>query len=206
MRIRSIARFALATAAAGSVLAGIAVAADAPDVKRLGKTVSQFRDETIQVVVSWKYPSLHPDERWTFFETWMMPPGKGTVEVNREDVSLFLPDGTRLPLPSQKKLAEGLPDIRRVLGVGEVSRDPMEGYFRSRTRLVRIGFHEIPATILTFDFRGLGPTDCGYGDLFFEHPKGKWEPGIYTLAIKNKELDVKLPMPIGIEGELERVK
>jgi hypothetical protein len=191
----------------GLLLAAVAArAVDSPNVKRLGKTIAQYEDDKIQVAVSWKYPQLHPEEKWTYFETWMKPAGNKPLDINREDVALFLPDGTRLNLPSQKKLAEGLPDIRRVLAVGDVSRDPMEGYFRARDRAVRIGFQEVPGTAITFDFRGLGPRDAGYGDLFFENPKGKWEKGIYTFSIQNKDVDVKLPIPIGIEGELERVK
>jgi len=186
--------------------AAAARAVDSPNMKRLGKTIAQFKDDTVQMAVSWKYPQLHPEERWTFFETWIKPAGNKPLNINREDVSLFLPDGTRLNLPSQKKLTEGLPDIRRVLAIGEVSREPMEGYFRARDRVVRFGFQEVPGTLLTFDFRGLGPRDAGYGDLFFENPKGKWEKGIYTLSIQNKEIDVKVPMPVGIVGELERVK
>jgi hypothetical protein len=208
MRNSTIVRFALALAllALPLGLPGHARAAEeAQTVKRLGATIARYRDKNIQVAVSWKYPQLHPDEAWTYFETWIMPL-VGSVEVDREDVSLFLPDGTRLNLPSQKKVTEGFPDIRRVVGIGEVSRDPMEGYFTSRRSLVRIGFQEVPQTFLTYDLRGLGPFECAYGDLFFENPKGKWEPGIYTLAIQHTGLDVKIPMPIGIKGELERIK
>jgi len=205
MRHRPIARLAAGLAIC-LLAAGTARAADEPNTRRLGKTIAQFKDDNIQVAVSWKYAQLHPDEKWTYFETWVMPLKGGGTEINREDISLFLPDGTRLPLPSQKKLAEGLADIRRVLSIGDVSRDPMEGYFGSRRIVVRLGFHEIPGTLLTYEMRGLGPYDCGYGDLFFENPKGKWEKGIYTLAIQHKGLDVKVPLTIGIEGELERVK
>jgi len=206
MRHRPVVRFSLAALGVGLLAGGLAVAADEPATRRLGKTVAQYRDDGIQVAVSWKYTQLHPDEKWTYFELWVMPLSGGGVEIDREDVSLFLPDGTRLPLPSQKKLAEGLPDIRRVVTGGDVSRDPMEGYFNSRRALTRIGFQEIPGTFLVYDSRGLGPYLCGHGDFFWENPKGSWAPGIYTLAIQHKGLDVKIPMPIGIEGELERVK
>lgn len=208
MKNRPIVCSALAVAVLGVAFlaAGRTRAADEePPLKRLGKTLARYRDKSIQVAVSWKYANLHPKEAWTYFETWIMP-FAGGVEINREDVSLFLPDGTRLNLPSQKKVTEQFPDIRRVVTVGDISRDPMEGYFISRRSLVRIGFQEVPGTFLTYDLRGLAPFDCAYGDLFWENPKGSWEKGIYTLAIQHTGLDVKIPMPIGIEGELERVK
>ena len=208
MRNRPVVRFALVLALLGgplSLVGGTGAADEEPLVKRLGKTVARYRDKNIQVAVSWKYPNLHPKEAWSYLETWIMPL-VGSVEVDREDVALFLPDGTRLNLPSQKKVTEGFPNIRQVVTVGDISRDPMEGYFISRRSLVRIGFQEVPGTFLTYDLRGLAPFDCAYGDLFWENPKGSWENGIYTLAIQHTGLDVKIPMPIGIEGELERIK
>ncbi len=202
MRVRSI----LVAAAAGLLLSGLSLAVDSPNVKRLGATVAQYKDKVFQVAVSWRYPQLHPEERWTFFETWMMPIGKGGVTVNREDVSLFLPDGTELPLPSQNRLNTDFPDIRRVATVGDVNRDPMEGYFRTRDGILRIGFQEVPGTFIAYNERGMAPHFAAFGDLYFENPKGKWEKGIYTFSVKNKEVDAKIPMAIGITGDLERVK
>lgn len=51
------------------------------------------------------------------------------------------------------------------------------------------------------DFRvcALGCRDAAFGDLFFENPKGTWEKGAYTLEIKNKEIDVKIPIALGPE-------
>ena len=196
----------VATLAAGLLLSGLSSAVDSPNVKRLGATIAQFKDDAFQLAVSWKYPQLHPEERWTFFETWMMPIGKTPVSINREDVSLFLPDGTRLPLPSQNRLNKDFPDMRRAVTIGNVVRDPMEGYFTTRNGLIRIGFQEIPGTFVTFDERGIATNWAATGDLFFENPKGKWDKGIYTLTVKNKEVDANVPMPIGITGDLERVK
>ncbi|MFI5181667.1 MAG: hypothetical protein ACHQPI_09770 [Thermoanaerobaculia bacterium] len=196
----------VASIASGFLLSGLSSAVDAPNVKRLGKTIGQYKDDVIQVAVSWRYAQINPKERWTFFETWMMPAGNNGLDINREDIALYLPDGTRIPLPSQKTLTEGLPDIRRVETIGDVTREPMEGYFTSRNGLLRLGFHEIPGTAITFDSRGIPSRWATYGDLFFPNPTGKWEKGIYTFTVKNKQVDVKIPMPIGIEGELERVK
>jgi len=174
-------------------------AAEESNLKRLGKTVAQFRDDKIQVAVSWKYPSLHSDEKWSFFEMWAMPVGNPPVKINREDVTLFFPDGSRINLPNQKALTKGLPDIRRVLSVGNVSRDPMGAYFWARQRLYRLGFHEIPTSAIAFDFCALGSRDAAFGDIFFENPKGTWEKGTYTLEIKNKQIDVKIPIVLGVE-------
>jgi hypothetical protein len=187
----------LFAAITGSLLFGT-LASGTPTVKLLGKTVAQFKDDKIQVAVSWKYPAFHAEEKWAFFETWAMPLGNPPVRINREDISLFSPDGTRISLPNQKELTKGLPDIRRALDIGDVARDPMGGYFWSRQRTYRLGFHEVPATITAFDFCALGPGDAACGDLFFENPKVAWEKGTYTFEIKNKEIDVKIPITLGL--------
>ena len=96
--------------------------------------------------------------------------------------------------------------MRWVKKVGNLVRDPMGEYSNFRNGTLRIGFKEVPGTFVTQDERGIPPNWAAVGDLFFENPKGKWEPGIYTLSVKNKEIDAKVPMEIGITGELERVK
>jgi hypothetical protein len=44
------------------------------------------------------------------------------------------------------------------------------------------------------------------GDMYFESPRDRWEPGIYTLVIESKNVHVRLPLALGIDGPLERVK
>lgn len=200
MSFKTLHRFLPAALVLGLFFAAVSAwAVDPPSVKRLGQTVSQFKDEKIHVAVSWKYPTFHPDEKWIYIETWAMPAGNAPVGIKREDISLVLPDGTRIKLPDQKSMTNGLPDIRRVLAVGEASRDPMSAYFWARQRLFRMGFHEVPATSIAFSFLGLGSRDAAYGDLFFENPKGKWEKGTYTFEIKSQGIEVKIPIPLGTE-------
>lgn len=91
-----------------------------------------------------------------------MPVGDSPVKISRGDISLSFPDDTRINLPDQKTLTGSLLNVRRVLGVGEASRD------------------------------------AARGDLFFENPKGKWESGTYTLEIKNKGINVKIPISLGV--------
>ncbi len=176
-----------------------------PHVKRLGKTVVEWKDDLIHLVVGFKHANAHLDKKWILFETAHTAEGK-PLEIWREDVSLMTPDGTRLGLPSQKRMAQGIPDLRRMLNEASVQRDPIDGYFPSATRLERLGFFAIPGENLVFDKVNVNHQTLAMGDLFFESPKDRWEPGLYTLWIENKELHVRLPIPLGIEGPLERVR
>jgi hypothetical protein len=179
---------------------------DSPNVKKLGRTVVRFKDDTLQVVVGYKHAQIHLDSPWILLQTCLSASGGQPVEIFREDVSLILPDGTRVPMPSQRKMAQGLPDLRRMLNQARVIRDPLGGYFPGRTREERLGFFAVPGEQIVFDRVTVNHETLAWGDLFFESPKGRFEPGIYTLIMENKLAHVRLPLALGIEGDLERLK
>jgi hypothetical protein len=188
--------------AAGTLAADL----ESANVKKLGRTVVRFRDDKLQVVVGYKHAQFHLDSRWILLETCLSASGSQPVEIFREDVSLILPDGTQVSLPSQKKMAQGLPDLRRMLNQARVTRDPLGGYFLGRTREERLGFFAVPGEAIVFDRVTVNHDTLAWGHLFFESPTGRFEPGIYTLVLENKLAHVRLPLALGIERDLERVK
>jgi hypothetical protein len=188
--------------AAGTLAADL----ESANVKKLGRTVVRFKDDWLLVVVGYKHAQLHLDSRWILLQTCLSATGNQPVEIFREDVSLILPDGTRVPMPSQKKMAQGLPDLRRMLNQARVIRDPLGGYFPGCTREERLGFFAVPGEQIVFDRVTVNHDTLAWGDLFFESPKGRFEPGIYTLVLENKLAHVRLPLALGIEGDLERLK
>jgi len=179
---------------------------DSPHVKKMGRTVSRYRDDVLLVVIGYKHAQYHLDSRWILLETCISATGSEIVEIDREDIALFGPDGTRMPLPSQKRMARGIPDLSRMLMQARVGRDPLGGYFPGRIREERLGFFCVPGEGIVFDQVTVDRDTLAWGHLFFESPKGRFEPGIYTLAIENKVAHVRLPLALGIEGTLERTK
>lgn len=196
--LAGLAALVLASAAAADV--------EGPNVKRLGRTVMRWRDETLQVVVGYKHAQLHLDKKWILLETYLSATGNRPIEVWREDVSLQMPDGTRLSLPSQRRMGEGIPDLRRMLSEAKVQRDPLGSYFPGAVREERLGFFAIPGEDIVFDKVVVNSLILAWGDLYFESPKDRWEPGIYTLVIESKSVHVRLPLALGIDGPLERVR
>lgn len=179
---------------------------EAPNVKKMGRTVSRYKDDVLQVVVGYKHAHYHLDSRWILLETCISATGGQPVEIYREDVALLGPDGTRMPMPSQKKMAQGIPDLSRMLNQARVVRDPLGGYFPGRIREERLGFFCVPGEGIVFNQVTVDHETLAWGHLFFESPKGRFEPGIYTLVMENKAVHVRLPLALGIEGTLERVK
>ncbi len=179
---------------------------DFPNVKKMGRTVSRFRDDVLQVVVGYKHAHSHLDSPWILLEACISATGGEPVQIYREDVALFGPDGTRMSMPSQKRMAQGIPDLRRMVLQARVVRDPLDGYFPGRSREERLGFFCVPGEGIVFDQVTVDRDTLAWGHLFFESSKGRFEPGIYTLVMENKVAHVRLPLALGIDATLERTK
>jgi hypothetical protein len=204
---RRLARAWLAVAALSGIgVAGIGADLESPNVKKLGRTVSRYKDDVLQIVIGYKHAQHHLESRWILLETCISATRGPAVEIFREDVALIAPDGTRMPMPSQRRMAEGNPDLRRMLLQARVIRDPLGGYFPACFREERLGFFAVPGEAIVFDQVTVDRDTLAWGDLFFESPKGRFEAGIYTLVVENKSVHVRLPLALGIEGSLQRVR
>lgn len=191
-------------------LPAAAPAAAAPEkeekspVRRLGKTVVEWKDGTIQVVMSYRWAnSSYQKERWLFFETGVMAMSGKPVTVAREDVSLVLPDGTSIPMPSQKTMGEDNREVVRQLNTARASRDPITGYFVGADREERMGFFTVPGANIVFQEFNVDFRRVALGDIFFTTPTGLWKPGTYRLVIRNKDVSVSLPFDLPA-GELKK--
>lgn len=193
-------------AALGLAAPGAADVEGGPNVTRLGRTVMRWRDDAVQVVVGYRHAQAHLDRKWILLDTGLTVWSGKAVEVFREDVWLVMPDGKRLPLPSQRRMAEGIPDLRRMLSEARVQRDPLNGYFPGAVREERLGFFAIPGEEIVFDKVAFNSRTLASGDIYFESPKATWQPGIYTLVIENRDVHVRLPLTLGIDVPLERVR
>ncbi len=160
----------------------------------------------MQVVVGYRHAQAHLDQKWILLDIGLTVWSGKPVEVFREDVWLVMPDGKRLPMPSQRRMAEGIPDLRRMLNEAKVQRDPLNGYFPGAVREERLGFFAVPGEEIVFDKVAVNSRTLASGDVYFESPNATWEPGIYTLVIENRDVHVRLPLTLGIDVPLERVR
>ncbi len=184
-----------------ALLVGLPGAAAEPEkgknaVRQLGRTVAQWKDDVVQVVVSYKWTGSHLDEPWMLLDSRISATGSAPFDLDREDISLEMPSGARIPLPSQVEAVKGMPDMQARLQMASVVPDPLNGYFPSAVREERLGFFEIPCTLVVFDRAGVSHRLLVTGWLLFRSPTGKWEPGTYTLVVKNKAVDVRLPFTL----------
>ncbi len=162
--------------------------------KRLGKTVVGWKDGTVHIVVGYKWANANfESEPWLLFEVGVLATSGKPVTINREDVSLLAPDGTQVYMPGQKRMAAEVPEIRKFVQQAQVMSDPITGYFPAPRVEKPLGFFTIPGENIVFDEVTVDTRVLARGYLFFPGPSGKWPPGTYTLLVKNKDVDVKLP-------------
>lgn len=173
----------------------VSIAAEPGDslVLRKGKTVVQYEDEKAQIDISYRHLDTHRDTEWMLLDFYVRALGKAGFSIAREDVTLVVPGGNRLNLPTQKKLGEEFKDIRRFRLQVDISRDPLEGYFKGYIRSQPLKFFTIPGEGIVFDEVSVGMVSLVFGDLYFKSPEGKWADGTYKLEIRNKDLDVSIP-------------
>jgi hypothetical protein len=167
-------------------------AGSGPEVRRLGRTVTQFRDGDVRAVISTKYAANHLNRAWTVLEICVAAETGKPVVIGREDVSLLARDGTVIPLPTQKAMSLGLPDVRNVLQTARIMTDPIVGYFPFSDHERELKFFTIPGERIVLDEEVVSMTRLARGWLFFPSPAGKWD-GLYELVIKNRDLNVRIP-------------
>jgi hypothetical protein len=198
-RIVGVLLLAAAFGAAGDAL-------ESKHVKRLGERVLQYKDDVIQLVVGYRYAANSMNQKWILFDTYLTPVWNRPLAFEREDFSLVTPDGARLNLPTQKRFAEDVSDVQRIEHLAAIQSDPLEGYFPFRRSSEEIRFFVGPGGGVVRPELIVGTLQMAHGPLYFASPKGTWAPGVYTLVVKNRDVDLKLPLPLGVEGPLERVK
>lgn len=185
-------------AAAMLAVSTIAFAAEPGDslVLRKGKTIVQYEDEKAQIDISYRHLDTHRDTEWMLLDFYVRALGTKSFSIAREDVTLVVPGGDRLNLPTQKKLGEEFKDIRRFRLQVDISRDPLEGYFKGYVRSQPLKFFTIPGEGIVFDEVSVGNASLVFGDLYFKSPTGTWADGTYKLEIRNKDLDVSIPFMV----------
>ena len=190
----------------GAVLAlGISAAAvpllaeENGEVTQKGQYVMQWKDPKTQVVIGLRFANSRFPSPWLMIEANIAATGNTPIRIDREDVNLVVPGGTRINLASQKAFAESGPNANRLFEEAAITRDPLEGYFVGPYRHTRLGFFAPPTEQIVFDQVTVDRNTIAQGYLMFHAPGDKFPAGRYVLEIYNKDVDVKLPfmLPAG---------
>jgi hypothetical protein len=195
-------RFALRLALFGVIgavgvagAAGVQAQEDAffPNTEALGRAAVEYRDDEIHVVAAYYHSQRNHDSRWLLIQAGLSTTRNLTID--RENIALITPDGRRLQLPLQARVAQEVQNIRPVVQSAVVNRHNVLSYFRLQSwaepmRLFSLSSGAVLTNFVTDTHR------VAYGDLLFENPRGLWERGTYSLVIERDGVRAVLPVEL----------
>lgn len=197
---------ALAAATLLTLLPRVAPAADAepasfPSVDHPGRNVVRYDDGKLRIVVGYRHAAENHGRRWIGFDLGASGPG-GQVMIHREHLSLVGPDGTRVPLATQRELATELRPFERIRTEMNVAGDPIDGYFSGPQRRDPIEFFKDPSGPgVVLDQFAVDQMTYALGRIWFRSPTEGFAAGLWVLEIRSRELDVRIPIELVTDAE-----
>jgi hypothetical protein len=160
-----------------------------PCVRRLGRTVTEFRDNHVEAVIGTRYSSLHPDRDWIVVDLRVRALGPAPVEISRRDISLTRPDGSKLGLPGREEVSDEISNIGRAMIAASAVEDSLDEYLPRSHPLDLIPF----VTRSMLESVVLEAGRVASGKLLFRVPRGTRIPSQYTFGVSTGDLDVRIP-------------
>lgn len=163
-------------------------------VRSLGRALSEFKDDRIQVVVSYAQSQVDHGSRWLLIEFGAL--ARTRMAIERWRIELVTPDGRVIPhaMPARVRAAD---DLRGLLLQSAPSRTrlywylPYDGLCCPESFRVATGGFYARDEIMKVDSRG--PV---WADLLFESPTGSWENGIHAVVIPYDGKEAVLPIEL----------
>ena len=164
-------------------------------VHTLGRALSEYKHDGLQVVAAYYYSQSNHDFPWLLIEVGAL--AREATEIDREQIELITPSGRVVRLAAQARWAK---DSRRnalLLQQATVSRHQVSSYFPTpyQTQALRF-FTRPPNDGLVQQKLHLLPYELGLGDLLFESPTGLWDEGTYALVIRYSGAEAMLPIDL----------
>ncbi len=164
-------------------------------VRTLGRALSEFNDDRIQVAAAYYYSQANHDSRWLLIELGAM--GRNTTTLKRDQIELVTPTGRVVHLATQTRWAEDSTRNALLLQQAAPSRHPVESYFKPTNGRTGLRFFTRPpgnGTVL--EFVDLLPNQLALGDLLFESPTRLWDKGTYALVVRYDGAEAVLPIEL----------
>lgn len=161
-------------------------------VRTLGRALSEYRDQRIQVVAAYYYSQVNHDNPWLLIEIGAM--GEDSLEIERGDIELVTPGGRVVPLASQVRWRSDVRRNRLLLQQTEPLRHPVNTYFMPATGQHRFAFFTLTGTVQNVAI--IRPKELLLSDLLFESPTRLWDDGTHALVVRHEGGEAVLPIEL----------
>lgn len=163
-------------------------------VRTVGRALSEFNNDRIQVVAAYYYSQSNHDSRWLLVELGALAPR--AAEIKREQVELITPNGRLVRLATQARWAEDSTRNVLLLQQATTSRHQVSNYFPTSYHTYLRFFTHPPNGGIVQDTLRLMPYELALGDLLFESPTGLWDKGTYALVVRYAGEEAVLPIEL----------
>ena len=152
------------------------------------------------VTLGYRLANTLVGQEWIFIETGMtMRSGKPNYVLKRASISLALPDGGTVPMPTDGEYKQV--DLRRLDQQSTIIRDSINYFPPSVRDACRLGFFsEMSSRTVAYDEVELSSTRGCLGRLYFKIPGGL-KYGQYFLNVQFKDSLVRVPFRIVTKEE-----
>jgi hypothetical protein len=168
---------------------------ETPGVDRMGQYILRQFGPELWTVLGYRFANSQIGDEWMILEVGLSSPGGQTATVKRGDVFLRAPDGTRVPLPTQREFNEAYGALRPVISKADVNRDPLD-YFPPSREECAIQFFVTPGGGVSFDEVTLNERRGCFGRFFFKVPGGI-QAGRWVFGIDQPESEIRIPFELG---------
>jgi hypothetical protein len=164
-------------------------------VRTLGRALSEFQDERIQVVAAYYYSQSNHDQPWLLIEMGAL--GRLPTEIDRRTIELVMPTGRVVPLASQSRWAQAGERSALLLQNARTTRHQLASYFKGPIGQASLRFFVWPSgTGTVLESIKVMPDELVRGDLLFESPTRLWDDGTYALVIRYDAREAVLPIEL----------
>jgi hypothetical protein len=152
------------------------------------------------VILGYKLANLSVGEDWILLEVGVaLREGVKDYDLKREAVSLEMPDGKTIPLPTMEEYRKG--DVRALQMREKVQRDSINYFPPNAHQACRIGFFaDLEQRAMPWDEVSLSDQRACVGRFYFKIP-GKVTYGQYWLNVKFAQSLVRVPFRIFTKEE-----
>ncbi len=159
------------------------------------RTLVRYVGNELQALVSFRWADDHLGDEWLVLVVWLSGGRAAATQVDRNEIHVRGPDGTRYPLPSQQAFREAYPEIQASLRSVDLSYPPGRGFAGDRRPSGR-WFLAGPWEGFAYDTVDVSPFHFCSGPLVFLVPGGI-QPGQWVLEIDLEESKVRIPFVLG---------
>lgn len=164
-------------------------------VRTLGRALSEFHDERIQVVAAYYYSQYNHEQPWLLIEFGAL--GRLSTRIDRRGIDLVTPAGRIVPLASQSRWGEASDRSAHLLQQASVTRHQLATYFKPANGQAYLRFFVHPrgaGTVL--EYIDIQPDELVLGDLMFESPTRLWDDGTHALVVRYDGREAVLPIDL----------